>query len=536
MFQCFWALILGGGEALISSASTVCSDVKSNFMKERLGLKEKNEWMPAKNNNVHAPRAPKHLSWKMLRAFGCNYSGKTAAERDDNTSVREEARQIKVASKMEGTRRGIAVTGISIAQRSCGRPALAKGDEGRRRTRGALLLSCAVKRRFRRECQHVPMTMGEERKGGDGPACPPFDAVGERAGSKDRWWRAVNDADVYQGAAGDAGGADGCDCGDRGARGRGVEQYPRRFGTEWRVESGEDDVAQWWRDYAVGDCAPNLVGFREAECEGLSSHSLPYSPIPSGMASSSTLIPWSQPDAKKAVAEIDENSRPEGGGWGLVLHALLNPSPGRTLDEIYRSLGKAAEKQANRVAYKFGLGPHIVANKIKASFGEGEERVQQLELLRNSVPPKLEKRCSKLMKYTQPTESGSTQCQAFKEIVDLITLFPGLRVHFLCAKCLDGATSTDGISALWNRPTGSPDTDWTFWQSFAATCLCDTDISAMLEGSTVLDLLKCTEGTLSMIEMLLVEHDSSTLPAQKEARGMGGKPEFRMEDRKLRAT
>ncbi|KAJ6523037.1 hypothetical protein B0H19DRAFT_1244303 [Mycena capillaripes] len=233
-----------------------------------------------------------------------------------------------------------------------------------------------------------------------------------------------------------------------------------------------------------------------------------------GMSSSLALIPWNQPDANKAVAKIDENSRPEGGRWGLVLHALLNPSPGRTLDEVYRSLGKAAEKQANRVAYKLGLGPHVVASKIKASFGNGEERVQQLELLRSLAPPKLEKRCSKVMKYTLPTESGSTQRQAFKEIVELATLFPGLRFHFLHAKCLHGVTSMDDIAALWNRPTGSADDDWTFWQSFAANCIYDTDISAILEGSTVLDLFKCMEGTLSVIERLLVEHDSSALCIQ----------------------
>ncbi|KAJ7731474.1 hypothetical protein B0H14DRAFT_3616246 [Mycena olivaceomarginata] len=132
------------------------------------------------------------------------------------------------------------------------------------------------------------------------------------------------------------------------------------------------------------------------------------------MASSLSLIPWNQPDANKAVAKIDENSRPEGGKWGLVLHAFsfLNPSPGRTLDQVYRSLAKAVEKQANRAEYSLGLGPHVVANKIKAYFGDGEERGQRLELLRTSVPPKLEKRCLKLMN----TESGSTQRQAFKEI------------------------------------------------------------------------------------------------------------------------
>ncbi|KAJ6540682.1 hypothetical protein B0H19DRAFT_1269226 [Mycena capillaripes] len=191
------------------------------------------------------------------------------------------------------------------------------------------------------------------------------------------------------------------------------------------------------------------------------------------------------------------------------LHALLNPSPGRTLDELYHSLGKAAEKQANRVAYKLGLGPHVVANKIKAYFGDGEERVQRLELLCSMVTPKHEKQCSKLMKYTQPKESGSTQRQAFKEIVDLVTLFPRLRVHFLHAECLDNVTSMDDISALWHRPTGCPDDDWTFWQMLAATCLADRTTSTMIENTSVSDLSNCQQVGLSVVEQLLVQHDCS---------------------------
>ena len=72
------------------------------------------------------------------------------------------------------------------------------------------------------------------------------------------------------------------------------------------------------------------------------------------------------------------------------------------MDQVYTSLGKAVETQANRVAYTFGLGPQVVAQKIKVYFGNGDETVQRLELLAASVPPKLEKRCSKLMKYALP--------------------------------------------------------------------------------------------------------------------------------------
>ncbi|KAF8159045.1 hypothetical protein K438DRAFT_325822 [Mycena galopus ATCC 62051] len=143
------------------------------------------------------------------------------------------------------------------------------------------------------------------------------------------------------------------------------------------------------------------------------------------MSSSNALIPW-DPDTNTAVATLSENSRPEGGRWALVLNALLSPSPGRTLDRVYTSIGKVLETQANRAAHTFGLGPGIVSGKIKSYFGNDEERVTQLELLRITIPPKLEKKCLKLMKYTLPAEAANTQCQAFKEIVDLVTIFPGL--------------------------------------------------------------------------------------------------------------
>jgi hypothetical protein len=85
----------------------------------------------------------------------------------------------------------------------------------------------------------------------------------------------------------------------------------------------------------------------------------------------------------------------------LMLNGL-SPSPGRTLGRVYTSLGKVLETQANRAAYSFGLGPHVVAQKIKSHFGNGEERVLRLESLHTSIPPKLEKGCCKLMKYALP--------------------------------------------------------------------------------------------------------------------------------------
>jgi hypothetical protein len=134
------------------------------------------------------------------------------------------------------------------------------------------------------------------------------------------------------------------------------------------------------------------------------------------------------------------------------------------------------------------------------------------------------------------TESANIHCQAFKEIVDLATLFPGLRVIFLQTKVLDNVTlldtisalwdrSTgppdiflqtkvldnvtllDTISALWDRSTGPPDKEWTFWQILAVTGLADTAILAITEKSLLPDLVACNNEGLSVIEQLLVEHD-----------------------------
>ncbi|KAF7345943.1 Kinase-like protein [Mycena venus] len=221
------------------------------------------------------------------------------------------------------------------------------------------------------------------------------------------------------------------------------------------------------------------------------------------------LILW---DPNKAVANIPENSRSDGGRWTLMFSALLSPSPGRTLDRVYTSLGGVLEKQANRAAFALGLGPHAVAQKIKSCFGDDEKRAWQLELLRTSAPAKIEKLCLKLMRYSLPTKSAGTQCQAFKEILDLVTLFPGLRVFFLFAKYSDSTKSPDSISEVWNRLAGLPDEEWTFWKILAATSLCETAVSTLLEESAVSYWTTCDEAGLSMIEQILLDHNFSASP------------------------
>jgi hypothetical protein len=151
-----------------------------------------------------------------------------------------------------------------------------------------------------------------------------------------------------------------------------------------------------------------------------------------------------------------------------------------------------------------------MTQKIKSDFGNGEERVGCLELLCTSIPPELEKWCCKLVKYTLPcvlymsskanitlglrSESADTQLRAFKDIVDIVTLLRGLRALFRHAKYLQGATSTEAMSVLWNRSNGPPDDEWMFWQTFAATCLAEITISIILEESSVSLLTTCEAG------------------------------------------
>ncbi|KAJ7843231.1 hypothetical protein B0H14DRAFT_2779166 [Mycena olivaceomarginata] len=125
----------------------------------------------------------------------------------------------------------------------------------------------------------------------------------------------------------------------------------------------------------------------------------------SGMSSSQALAlqvwtPPLTPPATDGTVMVQENSRPEGGGWALFVNAFLSPSPGRTLNQVYTAAGRVLEPKANRFAHKFGLEPHAVTGKIKSHFGDAEQRVQQLELLQTTVSPKLKKWCLKLMKYT----------------------------------------------------------------------------------------------------------------------------------------
>ncbi|KAJ6628427.1 hypothetical protein B0H10DRAFT_1940596 [Mycena sp. CBHHK59/15] len=76
--------------------------------------------------------------------------------------------------------------------------------------------------------------------------------------------------------------------------------------------------------------------------------------------------------------------------------------PGRTLNEIYSTLGCSAEKYANRAAHGLGLGPNAVAQRIQTFFGDGYHRELKLKELRDNEFPKLEKDSLKLVDHALP--------------------------------------------------------------------------------------------------------------------------------------
>ncbi|KAJ7110466.1 hypothetical protein C8R44DRAFT_260551 [Mycena epipterygia] len=86
----------------------------------------------------------------------------------------------------------------------------------------------------------------------------------------------------------------------------------------------------------------------------------------------------------------------------VLFPSMAFTGPGRTLHEIYNSLGDTAEKHANRAAHSLGLGPVAVADRISKFFGDGKERERALNGLRDEIPRKLEKDCARLMKYAFP--------------------------------------------------------------------------------------------------------------------------------------
>ncbi|KAJ7111633.1 Rho GTPase activation protein [Mycena crocata] len=205
------------------------------------------------------------------------------------------------------------------------------------------------------------------------------------------------------------------------------------------------------------------------------------------------------------------SSRPPG---TLVQTTATFSGPGRTLHELYSTLGGTAEKHANRAAHNLGLGSAATSERIRLFFGDGSQRESNLLQLKQESPgKKLEKDCVRLAKYALPIESANTQLEAFKNLSAVITRYPGVRRLFLRCEYLDGVPlGEDDISLLWDRPDDPAcGPRWHFHCNFAAACIADIDISTMVEKVSPSDLGSVAnrpEG-LSVIERLLVASDCS---------------------------
>ncbi|KAJ7104902.1 hypothetical protein C8R44DRAFT_987793 [Mycena epipterygia] len=188
-----------------------------------------------------------------------------------------------------------------------------------------------------------------------------------------------------------------------------------------------------------------------------------------------------------------------------VLAPVSFIGPGKTLHEIYSTLGDRAEKHANRAAHSLGLGPAAVAERIRIFFGDGSDRESALSQVQDGIPGKLEKACRRLMKYALPAESIGTQLEAFKSLVALTTRYPGLRRIFL----KNTGAQADDVAVLWDRPGYVCGLHWQFHRDFAAACMTDLDISSMVEDIPIQSLGSILDqcAGLSIIERLLVASD-----------------------------
>ncbi|KAF7318792.1 Catabolite degradation [Mycena chlorophos] len=126
--------------------------------------------------------------------------------------------------------------------------------------------------------------------------------------------------------------------------------------------------------------------------------------------------------------------------------------PGRTLENAYTRVGNVAERQANKLAHAFGMGPLAVHEHIEKLMGMGDERDARLEEINKKPPEKLQRYCNRLLEHAFPTKSAVTQMDCFKCIVSLITRYAGFRAIFLGCPRLGRANPTsDELVQLWGR-------------------------------------------------------------------------------------
>ncbi|KAJ6610286.1 hypothetical protein B0H10DRAFT_2061045 [Mycena sp. CBHHK59/15] len=229
--------------------------------------------------------------------------------------------------------------------------------------------------------------------------------------------------------------------------------------------------------------------------------------------------------------------------WDLILGPVGAIRWGSTLDNTIGRVAGAMHETLGDRAHQAGRGPHAVANIIISSFGEGSDRVRNLaavqkelkirkekrhtpeeqdddeeeeepmEISKRINPSELRKQCSEFMRYTLRKERADMQCQAFQRLVQLTTMFPGLRLMLLLSEHIRSpklAKFEDKISMLWDRSDSSllpaEEAEWNFWRSFAEMCLSKAPISLTIERCHITRVVHYQGTSSCVIDELLRAH------------------------------
>ncbi|KAJ7135699.1 hypothetical protein C8R44DRAFT_388115 [Mycena epipterygia] len=241
-----------------------------------------------------------------------------------------------------------------------------------------------------------------------------------------------------------------------------------------------------------------------------------------------SIVHWSSPFSAAAAEDLPVWR--SAGGHDQCVPFSPPHGTGSTLYRVYSSMGILAKRHVNKAAHTLGLGPQAMVDRIQAFFGDGLERETCLNESQSFRSQALEKKYLRLMKYALPSESFSTQLQAWKGIVMLTTRYPGLRHIFLkCKHVRMVGPSRDSIIALWNHSGDRPDRNAheLDFQSSAATCVADEDIAGILEQRLcpLWCLDETNDQTINVIERLLVASDSegvSSFSCHVSVRYLGG--------------
>ncbi|KAF7972618.1 hypothetical protein HWV62_17358 [Athelia sp. TMB] len=178
--------------------------------------------------------------------------------------------------------------------------------------------------------------------------------------------------------------------------------------------------------------------------------------------------------------------------------------PGAHLDMLFGKSGEWIDSAISQGSEWWGRGPISTAVSIEKYFGKGldlEKKLDQLFHLVNSptlahneantrkAASKLQKLCSRVMKYTESSQPSETQILAFIAIIRVTTRYIGLRHYFVIDTShsnKEPLTKAQIISKWTQRyiPENQED-DWKFLRTFAAYCVAGPDKPGVVPNEAI---------------------------------------------------